>query len=83
MAVFWDVALCSLVDINQCLRGAPNPRCYIITLMKEAVSFSEMSVNIFWSTQRNIQEDCHLYTQHAVADLDDRTQVTCNIIGYF
>jgi hypothetical protein len=42
-AVFGDVALCGLVDINQYFM--------LMTLMMEAVSSSEMSVNIYHTTQ--------------------------------
>jgi hypothetical protein len=43
MAVFWDVAPYSLVEIDRRF-GAVS--CLHITLMMEAVSFPEMSVNI-------------------------------------
>jgi hypothetical protein len=55
MAVFWDVALCSLVDTDQCFRG--------ITMM-EAITSYETSVNIYQTTQCNIPEDSHLHTRH-------------------
>jgi hypothetical protein len=42
-AIFEDVALCGLVDINQYFM--------LTTLMMEAVSSSEMSVNIYHTTQ--------------------------------
>jgi hypothetical protein len=45
MAVFWDVAPCSLVDTD---------------LMMKAVSTSETLVNIYQITRRNIPEDSHL-----------------------
>jgi hypothetical protein len=45
MTVFWDVASCSLV---------------LITLMMEAASTSETSVNFYQTTQHNIPEDGHL-----------------------
>jgi hypothetical protein len=51
-AVFWDVAPCSLVDIDRRFRGA------------EAVSSSETSVNIDETTRRNIPEDNHLHKCH-------------------
>jgi hypothetical protein len=41
-AVSWDVAPCSLVDIDRRFRA----HCIIIDLMVEEVSSSEMSVNI-------------------------------------
>jgi hypothetical protein len=45
MAVFWDVLLCSLVDINQCL-----------SQIMKAISSSEMLVRIYQTMQRNISE---------------------------
>jgi hypothetical protein len=48
MAVFWDIALCSQVDINLHFREA-----YV---MMEAVSSSEMSVNIYQATQQPIRQ---------------------------
>jgi hypothetical protein len=50
MIVFWDVALCSLIEIDQ----------HFIALMMEAVSTSEMLVNFYQTTQCNIPEDSHL-----------------------
>jgi hypothetical protein len=46
MTVVWEVAPCSLVDIDQ--RLAP---------MMEAVRFSENSVNIYQIARRNNSED--------------------------
>jgi hypothetical protein len=46
MAVFWIVALCAVVEIRRRLRGA----CYLhdeISLMMEAASTSETSVNFY------------------------------------
>jgi hypothetical protein len=37
----------------------------IITLMMEAVSSSETSVNIYQTTQCNIPEESHLHTNHS------------------
>jgi hypothetical protein len=53
VTVFWDVAPCSLVEIDRCFRG--------IALMMEAVSTSETSVNFYQTTWRNIAEDSHLH----------------------
>jgi hypothetical protein len=52
MAVFWDVARCSVVDIAS-----------IIALMMEAVSSSETSVSVYQTTRRKIPEDSHLFLQ--------------------
>jgi hypothetical protein len=52
MAVFWDVVPCSLVEV--------------ITLMIEAASTSEMSVNFYQTTWRKNPEDSHL--QHSTYD---------------
>jgi hypothetical protein len=49
MAVFWDVALCSLVKIILRFR--------LIALMMEAAITSETSVNFYETTRRNIPED--------------------------
>jgi hypothetical protein len=45
MAVFWEVAPCSLVEVY---------------LMMEAASTSETSVNFYQATRRNIAEDSHV-----------------------
>jgi hypothetical protein len=37
--------------------------CNAIALMKEAVSTSETSANIYQTTRRNIVEDSHLHTR--------------------
>jgi hypothetical protein len=48
MAVFWVVALCSLVEVYRRFRDAMS-----IALMMEAASTSEMSVNFYQTTWRN------------------------------
>jgi hypothetical protein len=48
--VFWDVAPCSQVDVDQ----------RFIALMMEVVLTSETSVNINFSTRRYIPEDSKL-----------------------
>jgi hypothetical protein len=61
MTVFWDVALCSLVEIDQSFRGA-----YCLhhqNLMIEEVCTSETSVNFYETTWRNITEDSHLHPE--------------------
>jgi hypothetical protein len=64
MTVFWDVAPCSLAEIDQSFRGV-----YCLhhqgdesSLMMEAISTSEMSVNVYQTTRRNIPDDSHLHT---------------------
>jgi hypothetical protein len=57
LAVFWDVAPCSLVDIDRRFRG--DYRLLIAPMMEE-VRTSETSVNIYQTTRRNISEDRHL-----------------------
>jgi hypothetical protein len=50
LVVFWDIALCSLVDPYQCFRGA-------YCLLHQAVSSSETSVNIYQTAWHYISED--------------------------
>jgi hypothetical protein len=52
MTVFWDIVLCSLIEINLCYE--------MLALMMQAVSTSETSVNFYQTTWRNIPEDSHL-----------------------
>jgi hypothetical protein len=59
MTIFWDVAPCSLVEIYQLLE---RHTASIIREMVMAVSTSEMSVNFYQTTRRNIPEDSHLHT---------------------
>jgi hypothetical protein len=66
-ADFWVVAPCSLVDVNRRFRDA----CYLhhygddllITLMMEAASTSEMSVNIYQTAWLHNPEVSHLHTR--------------------
>jgi hypothetical protein len=59
MAVFSDVAPCSLVDFG--------PRFSGDTLMMEAISTSEASVNFYQTTQRNNREGSHLQVTWVVS----------------
>jgi hypothetical protein len=52
MAVFWVVASCSLLEV-----------CRRFALMMEAVSTSEIWVNIYQTIRRNNPEDSHLHTR--------------------
>jgi hypothetical protein len=54
MAVFWVVAPCSLT---------------MITLMMEAASTYEMSVNFYQTTRRNNPEDGHLQNRISSPEL--------------
>jgi hypothetical protein len=60
MAVFWNFASCSLVDIERRFRGA-----YCLhqqgDLMMEAVNSSETSANVYQTTRRKMTEDSHLH----------------------
>jgi hypothetical protein len=58
MTVFWEVAPCSLVEIELHFRGA---YASIITLMMEAVSTFETLVSFCQTTRRDIPEDSHLH----------------------
>jgi hypothetical protein len=58
MAVFWDVAPCSLAEIDRRFRGA-----YCLhhqDLIMEAVSTSETLISFYETARRNIQEDRYL-----------------------
>jgi hypothetical protein len=46
MAVFWFVALCSMVEVERRFRGA----CCLIALVMEAARTSEMLVNFYQTT---------------------------------
>jgi hypothetical protein len=55
--VFWDVASCSQVQVDQRFRGA---YCLHHQAMMEAVCTSEMLVNFNMTTRCNIPEDSKL-----------------------
>jgi hypothetical protein len=59
MAVFWNVAPCSLVEVYQRIRG---PCCLhrLIALMMQAASTAETSANFYQTTRRYNPEDSHL-----------------------
>jgi hypothetical protein len=59
MAVFWDVAPCSLVevtDVKEALAAS-----IIRALIMDAASTSETSVNLYQTTRHNISADSHLH----------------------
>jgi hypothetical protein len=58
MTVFWVFVPCSLVEVYRCFRGA----CCLNTLMMEAASTSEMSVN-YQTTHWNNPEGSQLLKQ--------------------
>jgi hypothetical protein len=64
ITVFWDIALCCLLESDQHFRGAhclhQGDESHLITLMMEAVGTSETSVNFYQTTRCNIQENSHL-----------------------
>jgi hypothetical protein len=62
----WDAALCSLVEVYWCFRGAcwPTLSGWLIALLMEVASTSEMSVNFYHTTWCNNPEDSHLHTCH-------------------
>jgi hypothetical protein len=53
VTVFWDIAPCSLVQIDRRFKG--------VSLMMELVSLSETSANFHETTRRNIPEYCQLH----------------------
>jgi hypothetical protein len=61
MTAFWDIAPCSLEEIDYCFRGA-----YCLyhqgTLLMDTVSTFEISVSFYKTTQCSIPEGCHLHT---------------------
>jgi hypothetical protein len=57
MAVFWDFAPCSLLDTDLRFRSS-------YCLHHQGGRTSEISVNIYQTTRRNIPEDSHLHTPH-------------------
>jgi hypothetical protein len=65
-AVFWDVAPCSLVDIDdvsEVLAVSIIRVMSLVALVIETVSTSETSVNIYQASRRNVPEDNHLRVQ--------------------
>jgi hypothetical protein len=55
MAVFWVVAACGLVEVSEVLAAS---------MVMEAASASEMSVNFYKTIRHNNPEDSHLHTHH-------------------
>jgi hypothetical protein len=71
IALFWDVAPCSVVEIDRRFRDAyclyhhrhVDPST-IKAMMMEAESTSETSVSFYQTTRLNIPEDSHLHASH-------------------
>jgi hypothetical protein len=63
MAVFWDVAASTLVEVETFRRFILPPSSGLITLKMEAVSTAGKSIKFYMNTRRNIPEDCHLHTR--------------------
>jgi hypothetical protein len=60
MTVFWDAALCNLVGVYQCFRGA---YCLHHQGDDGGRSICETLVNFYQTTRRNISEDSHIDTR--------------------
>jgi hypothetical protein len=60
MAVFWDVAPCSLVEVCRRFRGTC---CLHQQAIKEAASTSETSVKFYQTTRHYKPEDSLLHTR--------------------
>jgi hypothetical protein len=65
MAVLWDAAPCSLVEAYRRYRSA-------YCLHNQAIA-SEMSVNFYQATRRNIAEDSHLLVANVSEELSAST----------
>jgi hypothetical protein len=63
MTVFCNVAPCSFIEIHGHFRGV---YCCLNTLMMEAVSTSETSVNFYETTWPDIPEDSLLHNNNCV-----------------
>jgi hypothetical protein len=68
MAVFWVIALCSLVEVFRRFRGAC---CLAIARMMEAASTFEKSGCFYQTTRRNNPEDSHLHLSVVCGDLSN------------
>jgi hypothetical protein len=88
IAVFWDVAPYSLVQISRRFRGAGclhDQDVSIHPLMLEAAGTSETSVNFYQTTRSNNPEDSHLHTRRRenlkshLVNLTDISEYLCCI----
>jgi hypothetical protein len=73
VTVFWDVALCSLVEIDRRFRSA---YClHYQALMVEAERTSETPVSIYETTRHNVPEDSHICSKD-VSSSETRDRLT-------
>jgi hypothetical protein len=59
MSGFWELALCSLVEVDRRFRDVVTS----ITLTMKEVSTSETSICFYKATWGNVSEGCHLRTR--------------------
>jgi hypothetical protein len=65
MAVFWNVAPCSLLGIDRRFRGA---NCFHHQGVDGGITSSEISVNFYQTARRNIPQHRHLHLQLDLCD---------------
>jgi hypothetical protein len=73
MTVFWDVASCGLVEVDQCFRGAYCLHYQGDCLLIKTVHTSETSVNFYKTTQCNI----------LVQSSSKEVQITAQLVNIF
>jgi hypothetical protein len=61
MTAFWDIAPCSIVEVDRRFRASYFLHHRFIDLMMEAVCTSETSVNLYEATRHSIPEGCHIH----------------------
>jgi hypothetical protein len=61
MAAFWDIVLCSLIEVDQLFRSAASVIRVHIALMMEAGSISETLLNFYETTWHTVPEDCGVF----------------------
>jgi hypothetical protein len=78
MRAFWDIAPCSLVEIDRSFRGVYclYRQCdEVITAMMQAVRASETSVYSNETTRRYVHEGSHLHTRR-LENLKSHTNIS-------
>jgi hypothetical protein len=78
MAVCWDAAQCSLVEVYLGFRGVCCLHHQCFGLITKVVSTSETSVNFYQTTHRNIPEDIFIFTVLSFFKLKDIQIVKCH-----